>query len=134
MQSLVLNYRFYAESFNNVRCLSLILACCLNGQGDGLLFFARAHKEYVVGDLKKQSLVEIWNSKKMSEFRKRVRAELEELKDYMPCNICRFKNSCFGDCPAISFQEDGRMIRPNQYCVQAYMLGLAKHIIARVHC
>lgn len=118
------------DTFNFITTSSCNILSYMGVNFDGSVgpctYFLKPNKEYVVGTLKKQSLIEIWNSKKMLEFRKIVETELKVLKDHIPCRICKFKNSCLGDCPAISYQEVDKIIRPNLYCVKAYESGLTE--------
>jgi radical SAM protein with 4Fe4S-binding SPASM domain len=75
-------YTKHAENFGFDQCISIYQAAELNSNGD--LSPCRDYHDYVVGNIKDDSIVDLWNCEKYTSFRRSIKS-----KGLMPvCNRC----------------------------------------------
>jgi radical SAM protein with 4Fe4S-binding SPASM domain len=63
-------------------------------------------QQRVLGNLKRDSLTDIWNGIKAREFRDSVEKKIIESA---PCDGCAIKNTCLGGCPVMELAKCSRM-------------------------
>ncbi len=96
------------------------LTKCSNGSSivyiapDGLVYpcIGTAHPEFVIGDIKKETLTKIW---KTSYLLKKIRYLSTD--DIKKCKNCKFKDLCSGGCRADSYKYFGKITEHDPlYC------------------
>jgi len=76
-------------------------------------------REYVLGDLFRSSLTDVWRSQKFREFRMQILRGVDELRRRNPCMSCKYKDNCLGNCVAETYNNSlgFKLVEPNPYCV-----------------
>lgn len=77
----------------------------------GLCAEAYRSNDLKFGNMKQQSLSDIWNGEKMQQFRNSLFFNLEGV-----CGDCRVKEICWGGCRAIALKKYGKVNAPNPFC------------------
>jgi radical SAM protein with 4Fe4S-binding SPASM domain len=82
---------------------------------DGLLNY----KEFILGNIRKNSLEELWNKPLMKRLRKLKPSDIRGV-----CRSCRYRSFCMGGCRARAFIEYNDFKAPNSLCQNFYNKGL----------
>ncbi|MEM5782357.1 MAG: radical SAM protein [Candidatus Aenigmatarchaeota archaeon] len=82
---------------------------------DGLLNY----KEFILGNIRKNSLEELWNRPLMKRLRKLKPSDIRGV-----CRNCRYRSFCMGGCRARAFIEYNDFKAPNPLCQSFYSNGL----------
>lgn len=65
-------------------------------------------QDFVLGNIKNESILKIWrSSKKIKVFRRRF---FKTLNDIEECRGCNYKQKCTGGCPAVPYYLEGNLI------------------------
>ena len=82
---------------------------------DGLLSF----KEFILGNIRRDSLEKIWNHPLMEKLRKIKPSQLKGV-----CLKCKYLSFCMGGCRARAYLEYGDFRAPYPLCQSFYEKGL----------
>lgn len=85
---------------------------------DGLL----SYKEFILGNVRKDSLEKIWNHPLMKELRGIKPGDIKGI-----CHKCKYLSFCMGGCRARAFLEYGNFVAPNPLCQSFYENRLFPH-------
>lgn len=77
----------------------------------GLCAEAYRSNDLKFGNIKQQTLYNIWEGEKMKQFRNSLFSNLEGV-----CSDCRVKEICWGGCRAIALKKYERVNAPNPFC------------------
>lgn len=98
-----------------VSCPSLILGCTIleNGLVTPCEMLANFSDEFIIGDIKKEPLIDIWNSEQAERWVLRKGFKFEE-----PCSSCDVFERCRGGCPWKSIVAYGKWLC-DPHCIKA---------------
>jgi len=85
---------------------------------DGLLH----SKKLILGNVRKKSLIEIWNHPLMKKLRNIEPEDIEGI-----CQKCKYLSFCIGGCRARVYLKYGNFKAPNPLCQSFYETGLFKN-------
>lgn len=98
---------------NNLKNIKMDKGCfggrylmCIQSNGD--ITPCALFPEYIVGNIRKDKIIDIWNSSKMSV----LSMKKYKLPDF--CSDCKDLYSCYGGCPTSNFSSDKFM--PDNFC------------------
>lgn len=106
---------------SNLSTCAIFSICGILANGDvSLCGIARNRKELVAGNVRKQSLKEIWqNAEVFQQIREKIPGGLEGV-----CSRCLFKHHCLGFCRADVLSEDRPLTAALSMCQEAFEKGL----------
>lgn len=86
-----------------------------NGDVTSCAPIAFNHREFVAGNIKRDTLKNIWASKHFMEIRKLKQSDFE-----FPCSRCIYWKSCLGSCRALAFSNGETLLAPHPFCRALY--------------
>lgn len=86
-----------------------------NGDVTSCAPIAFNHREFVAGNIKRDTLKKIWSSKHFMGIRKLKQSDFE-----FPCSRCIYWGSCLGSCRALAFSNGDTLLAPHPFCRDLY--------------
>jgi radical SAM protein with 4Fe4S-binding SPASM domain len=99
-------------------CIAGVETFYLKANGDVYPCTALAHKQFLVGNVRKRSLEEIWQSPEMRAMAEFPRSEIEE-----PCRTCDNFAGCHGACRGSSLAHTNNIRAAFPNCLYQVEVG-----------
>ncbi len=94
-------------------CLQGEAVCTLTADGKIIPCPIGNYKEFIAGDIRKDDLLEVWNSSPVFKY-------FREVKLIQVCNTCKYGDLCKGGCRCAAFGFYGKLDAPDPICPQSY--------------
>ena len=121
--NLTLTHVIHSKTLFAHVCASVYEGILCNGDVVGCTSIRRP--EYVEGNLRHQTLAEIWNSPDAFLWRRKI--QLSDLGS--KCQQCRYVASCLGGCTNIRLTTGGKFNSDNPLCVYANCSSFNKQLL-----